>query len=221
MCSFLSAGVSPYQKAELLFAPLSTTLFPQEVLAKQRDAKKTSDESIAETPSTTTSSIEEPPNKKIKVDTSDRKSLNSTDSFKAGVMDVKKELNGTEDTVYDDDTDIDEDNMEYVTKPDTSSLPLPPLGDYLKGKCFFIYGNMSAEMRLLLKRYIIAFDGICEDYMTEKVNFVVTEDEWDDNFDNALSENASLQFVKPSWIWRCSDKQKLVPFQPFMVVPKD
>ncbi|XP_066972964.1 DNA repair protein XRCC1-like isoform X2 [Macrobrachium rosenbergii] len=197
----------------------------QRVLAKQKNTKNTSDEEKVQKqkPNKSTSSSEEPPNKKIKVETSDRNSQNTADTCKAGGTRVKQELNGNgnEDSVYDDDTDIDEENVELVTKPDTSSLPLPTLGDYLKGKCLFIYGNMSSDMKHLLGRYIVAFDGVLEDYMTEKVNFVITEDEWDDNFDNALADNPSLQFVKPAWIWRCSDKQKLVPFQPFMVVPKD
>lgn len=108
-----------------------------------------------------------------------------------------------------------------MTLPDTSNLPLPPLGDYFKGKFFFIYGKMAEEKKKLLHRYIIAFNGDVEDYMNEKVKFVITDEDWDENFDEALNENSSLQFVKPLWIWRCSDKQKLVPHQPFLIVPKE
>jgi len=35
----------------------------------------------------------------------------------------------------------------------------------------------------------------------------------------ALSENSSLTFVKPKWIFACHDKQKLVPSQPYIVAP--
>ncbi|XP_076066618.1 DNA repair protein XRCC1-like [Oratosquilla oratoria] len=131
---------------------------------------------------------------------------------------IKEESEGEE--VYEEDTDVDEENKPYV-KTDTSELPLPELGDYLKNKHFFFYGEMAKEKRNLLQRYIIAFDGILEDYMNEAVQFVITECEWDDSFDEALSDNPSLQFVKPQWIWKCSDKKKLVPHQPFLIVPKD
>ncbi|XP_064118813.1 uncharacterized protein LOC135223853 isoform X2 [Macrobrachium nipponense] len=38
LCSFLSNGVTPIQKAELLFAPLSTHLFPQELVKEVSSA---------------------------------------------------------------------------------------------------------------------------------------------------------------------------------------
>ena len=34
-----------------------------------------------------------------------------------------------------------------------------------------------------------------------------------------LNENPALQFVKVQWIWQCCDKKKLVPHQPFLIVP--
>lgn len=119
----------------------------------------------------------------------------------------------TDEEIYDDDTDIDEE------LPDTSSLPLPTLGDYFKGKCFFFYGDMVEDTRKLLTRFITAYAGEIEDYMTEKVNFVLSEDKWDKNFEEALNDNPVLQFVKPQWIWQCCDKKKLVPPQPFLIVP--
>ncbi|ROT69715.1 putative DNA repair protein XRCC1 [Penaeus vannamei] len=122
-----------------------------------------------------------------------------------------------EDEDYDADTDVDEDNKKYLQPPDTSALPLPSLGDYFAGKTFFIYGRMDENTKKMVRRYIIAFNGTLEEYMTGEVQYVITEDEWDENFDAALEENASLQFVKPAWIWKCSNKGKLVPHQPFLV----
>ncbi|KAG7154615.1 DNA repair protein XRCC1-like isoform X2 [Homarus americanus] len=127
----------------------------------------------------------------------------------------------SDDEVYDDDTDVDEANIKYLKPPDTSALPLPSLGDFLKGKYFYIYGKLAEEKKQLLRRYIIAFKGELEDYMSEKVQIVITEDRWDKNFDEALNDNPNLQFVKPVWIWRCCDKQKLVPYQPYLVVPAE
>ncbi|KAK8380787.1 hypothetical protein O3P69_008018 [Scylla paramamosain] len=119
----------------------------------------------------------------------------------------------SDEEIYDDDTDIDEE------LPDTSSLPLPTLGDYFKGKSFFFYGDMAEDTRKLLTRFITAYAGEIEDYMTEKVNFVLSDNRWDENFEEALNDNPALQFVKPQWIWQCCDKKKLVPHQPFLIVP--
>ena len=35
----------------------------------------------------------------------------------------------------------------------------------------------------------------------------------------ALSDNSSLTFVRPKWIFACHDRQKLVPSQPYIVAP--
>ncbi|XP_047488476.1 DNA repair protein XRCC1-like isoform X2 [Penaeus chinensis] len=131
----------------------------------------------------------------------------------------KQEEDETED--YDADTDVDEDNKKYLQPPDTSALPLPSLGDHFTGKTFFIYGGMDERSKKMVRRYVIAFNGTLEEYMTGEVQYVVTEDEWDENFDAALDENSSLQFVKPTWIWQCSNKEKLVPHQPYLVVPRE
>ncbi|XP_050729841.1 DNA repair protein XRCC1-like [Eriocheir sinensis] len=119
----------------------------------------------------------------------------------------------SDDEVYEDDTDIDEE------LPDTSFLPLPVLQDYFQNKYFFLYGNMAEEKRTLLYRYITAFNGKIEDYMSEKVQFVISESKWDEQFEEALNDNPALQFVKAQWIWQCCDKKKLVPHQPYLIVP--
>ena len=35
----------------------------------------------------------------------------------------------------------------------------------------------------------------------------------------ALTENSALAFVRPQWIFVCHQKQKLMPYQPYAVVP--
>ncbi|KAI5622900.1 DNA repair protein XRCC1 [Silurus asotus] len=79
--------------------------------------------------------------------------------------------------------------------------------------------KFAEEQRRLLQRYIIAFNGIMEDYMNEKVQFVITSQGWDDTFEDALMENENLSFVKPSWIFAINDRQKMLPYQPYTVVP--
>ncbi|KAM6968342.1 DNA repair protein XRCC1 [Aplochiton taeniatus] len=97
--------------------------------------------------------------------------------------------------------------------------PIPELPDYLAGKRFFLYGKFPNNDRRLLLRYIVAFNGMVEDYMSEKVQFVITSEGWHDSFEDALIENGNLSFVKPTWIFAISDRQKMLPYQPYTVVP--
>ncbi|XP_040900385.1 DNA repair protein XRCC1 [Toxotes jaculatrix] len=97
--------------------------------------------------------------------------------------------------------------------------PIPELPDFLRGKHFFLYGKFPNNERRLLLRYIVAFNGVIEDYMTEKVQFVVTSEGWHDSFEDALMENSNLNFVKPAWIYAINERQKMLPYQPYSVVP--
>ncbi|XP_034553833.1 DNA repair protein XRCC1 [Notolabrus celidotus] len=97
--------------------------------------------------------------------------------------------------------------------------PIPELPDFLRGKHFFLYGKFPNNERRLLLRYIVAFNGGIEDYMTEKVQFVVTSEGWHDSFEDALMENSNLNFVKPAWIYAINERQKMLPYQPYTVVP--
>lgn len=97
--------------------------------------------------------------------------------------------------------------------------PIPELPDFLSGKHFFLYGKFPNNERRLLLRYIVAFNGVIEDYMTEKVQFVLTSEGWHDSFEDALMENSSLNFVKPEWIYAINARQKMLPYQPYTVVP--
>ncbi|XP_054477682.1 DNA repair protein XRCC1 isoform X2 [Anoplopoma fimbria] len=97
--------------------------------------------------------------------------------------------------------------------------PIPELPDFLSGKHFFLYGKFPNNERRLLLRYIVAFNGLIEEYMTEKVQFVVTSEGWHDSFEDALMENGYLNFVKPAWIYAINERQKILPYQPYTVVP--
>ncbi|XP_067316942.1 DNA repair protein XRCC1-like [Anolis sagrei] len=112
----------------------------------------------------------------------------------------------------DENTDVEE-----KEEPDQ---PIPELPDLFEGKHFFLYGEFPYKERRLLNRYIIAFNGEVEDYMNERVNYVITAQEWDDTFEEALNENANLSFVRPRWIYNCNERQKLIPHQPYVVVPR-
>lgn len=97
--------------------------------------------------------------------------------------------------------------------------PIPELPDFLTGKRFYLYGTFPDNQKRQLQRYIIAFNGAVEDYMSEKVQFVVTSEGWDESFEDALMENGNLSFVKPTWIFAINDRQKMLPYQPYTVVP--
>lgn len=35
----------------------------------------------------------------------------------------------------------------------------------------------------------------------------------------ALMDNSNLNFVKPAWIYAINERQKMLPYQPYTVVP--
>ncbi|CAG2216939.1 XRCC1 [Mytilus edulis] len=104
---------------------------------------------------------------------------------------------------------------------DGNDSGFPELPDFFRKKHFLLYGEYNERTRRSMVRYITAYDGELEDYMSDKVNFVVTNSEWDQNFDDALTDNPSLIFVKPIWVAKCHDRSKFVPYQPYVVIPVD
>ncbi|RUS76889.1 hypothetical protein EGW08_015358 [Elysia chlorotica] len=127
---------------------------------------------------------------------------------------------GAEDAADPYDVATDEDDENVGTKEGGSSdSGLPDLPDFFSDKHFFFYGDFDSAERRLLTRYVAAYNGEEEDYMSKRVNYVVTAQKWDDNFEEALTENPGLVFVKPKWIFACHEKNKLLPYQPYIVVP--
>ncbi|XP_037073242.1 DNA repair protein XRCC1-like [Pollicipes pollicipes] len=113
------------------------------------------------------------------------------------------------DAAYEADTDEDE---PAERRPDTTGLRVPELPDFLLGKTFLLYGQtMSTETRRRAGRYITAFGGKLEQYFGDGINYVITSDVWDGNFDEALSANPELMFARPTWLDACARQQKLVP----------
>ncbi|XP_073426757.1 DNA repair protein XRCC1 [Dendrobates tinctorius] len=112
-----------------------------------------------------------------------------------------------------------DENTDVEEEPEVD-LPIPELPDLFVGKHFFLYGEFPPAERRLLQRYITAFNGEMEEYMNEKVQYVITVQEWDDSFEEALNDNVSLYFVRPRWIYNCNERQKCIPHQPYVVVPQ-
>ena len=65
----------------------------------------------------------------------------------------------------------------------------------------------------------LSYCSILLEYMGEDVNYIVTNEEWSDQFDQVLEDNSSVQFVKPSWLTACDKQQKTVPLQYHLVPP--
>ncbi|XP_029780166.1 DNA repair protein XRCC1 [Suricata suricatta] len=113
-----------------------------------------------------------------------------------------------------------DENTDNEGPPESSDLPVPELPDFFQGKHFFLYGEFPGDERRKLSRYVTAFNGELEDYMSDRVQFVITAQEWDPSFEEALMDNPSLVFVRPRWIYSCNEKQKLLPHQLYGVVPQ-
>ncbi|KAM7058845.1 DNA repair protein XRCC1 isoform 2-T2 [Molossus nigricans] len=112
-----------------------------------------------------------------------------------------------------------DENTDNEGPPESPNLPVPELPDFFQGKHFFLYGEFPGDERRKLSRYVTAFNGELEDYMSDRVQFVITAQEWDPSFEEALMDNPSLVFVRPRWIYSCNEKQKLLPHQLYGVVP--
>ncbi|XP_036284644.1 DNA repair protein XRCC1 isoform X5 [Pipistrellus kuhlii] len=113
-----------------------------------------------------------------------------------------------------------DENTDNESPPQSPDLPIPELPDFFQGKHFFLYGEFPGDERRTLSRYVTAFNGELEDYMSDRVQFVITAQEWDPSFEEALMDNPSLVFVRPRWIYSCNEKQKLLPHQLYGVVPQ-
>jgi DNA-repair protein XRCC1 len=94
------------------------------------------------------------------------------------------------------------------------------LPDFLSDCRFLLYGDYSVNDRRTITRYITAYKGKIENYMSDVVTHVVSQDKWDENFDQAVAENSSLIFVKPQWIFACHSKSTKVPHQPYTIAPQ-
>ncbi|XP_075262849.1 DNA repair protein XRCC1-like [Convolutriloba macropyga] len=98
-------------------------------------------------------------------------------------------------------------------------MELPPLPDFFRRRKFMLFGSFDSEMRRIMKRLIVAYNGILLEYMGEDVNYIVTNERWSDKFDQVLEDNSSVQFVRPSWLTACDKQQKTVPLQYHLVPP--
>lgn len=56
-----------------------------------------------------------------------------------------------------------------------------------------------------------------ENYMSEEINYVITDKAWNDDFKKSKQENKSLIIVGDDWINACVRRKKLISYEPFEV----
>ena len=74
------------------------------------------------------------------------------------------------------------DKTEINSDSDASMQNDWELPDFFDGKNFFIIGNFDSEKRKLLERTIIGFAGNLENYMNDKIDYVISNKSWNDEF---------------------------------------
>ncbi|XP_071842897.1 DNA repair protein XRCC1-like [Apostichopus japonicus] len=118
----------------------------------------------------------------------------------------------------------EEDDVPPKTASNGSDIPwekIPKLPNFFEKKHFLFYGKFEAEDRRQLRRFAIAFGGQEENYMSDTVDFVVTESAWDGNFDEALKENRSLLFIRPKWLYDCNRTGEMVSHADYAISKTD
>ncbi|XP_059728836.1 LOW QUALITY PROTEIN: DNA repair protein XRCC1 [Haemorhous mexicanus] len=95
--------------------------------------------------------------------------------------------------------------------------PIPPLPDFFEDKKFFLHGDFPEGEGRRLRRLVVAFGGSLAPYMDESVTHVVTSQDWDPAFEEALELRPSLVFVRPHWLLLCGERQRPLPAQPYLV----
>ena len=121
-----------------------------------------------------------------------------------------KVQNEDDDSAYDADTDIDEEVLDEM-KPKTEHLDFEPLPNFFASQEFFLHGDYSAGEAELVERYIVASGGRVQPYMQESVDRVVSASNWwSEDFSEALEVVPGVSFLRPSWVFACTDQGRLV-----------
>ena len=114
------------------------------------------------------------------------------------------------DSAYDAETDLDEDAAERL-RPNTNDLDLPHLPSFLTSLQFYMHGDYDEGEAELIERYIVAFGGKILPVMSDAVARVITASNWwTDEFEELLKINPNVIFLRPSWVFACSDQVRMV-----------
>jgi len=126
------------------------------------------------------------------------------------VEEVGPVLEDEHDSAYDADTDVDEDVAEKL-RPETKDLDFPNLPSFFSSMQFYMHGDYDKGEDELIKRYIVAFGGKVVPLMKRTVARVITASNWwSQDFEELLGWNPDVAFLRPSWVFACSDQGRLV-----------
>ena len=126
------------------------------------------------------------------------------------VEDVGVRLEEDHDSAYDAETDVDEDVAEKL-RPETKDLDFPNLPSFFSSMQFHMHGDYDKGEDELIKRYIVAFGGKVVPLMKRTVGRVITASNWwSKDFEELLRWNPDVVFLRPSWVFDCSDQGRLV-----------
>ncbi|CAH8541482.1 DNA repair protein xrcc1 [Schistosoma haematobium] len=107
----------------------------------------------------------------------------------------------------------EDEDEETIKESLMNSLP-----DIFMNKHFFIHNkSIPDDEESLIKRLIVAFAGTLHQYMSDEVEYVITRSAWDVEFDNALSSNTDLIFIRPEWIFACDRSGQLEAYEQYQV----
>ena len=96
-------------------------------------------------------------------------------------------------------------------RPKTDDLDFPQMPSFFSSLQFYMHGNYDKGEEELITRYIIAYGGKILPVMKKTVSRVITASNWwSDDFKEMLILNPDVIFLRPSWVFACSDQQKLV-----------
>ena len=126
------------------------------------------------------------------------------------------------DDAYEADTDVDDDdNSKSPVKKEKNKnggLDFPPLPEYFSGINFMLYGSFDTdEVRKSIVRGVVAAGGQVRDYMGPDVHYVITNNDWDASFKDALKVNKKVIFVRPSYVEACFQADDLVKHDAYTI----
>jgi DNA-repair protein XRCC1 len=121
-------------------------------------------------------------------------------------------------TTFDDDDDVY--NAETDDDEPTTTKTSFELANFFHEKHFYVFNDDFDDDTLHdIKRVIYAYNGILEKHLTSDVKYIITNRLWNQNFDKILKTNAEIKFLSLDWLQDCHDENKLVPYQPYSIVP--
>jgi len=119
---------------------------------------------------------------------------------------------GVDTNIYDAETD-DDDDQESENKKKPSKL-----SDFFQDKHFYIYPNEFDKNTFHdIRRIIYAYNGTLEKQVNADVNYIITNQSWTNDFDDAIKINPTVKFLTLEWLQDCHDENKLVPIKPYLI----